>query len=98
MDLLTGIGMAIWFAAVFARAFGRIAYHQASGFYAAAYGLWSLNDIRIGAHIAAVVSAAMCAFFAYGWWRGGGGDGTKRRLRALRRKFSDVRRTAPQLT
>lgn len=32
----------------------------------------------------------------YGWWKNGGGDDTKRRLRKLRKKFQPTRRTAPQ--
>lgn len=36
--------------------------------------------------------AMACLWF---WWRGGGGDGTRRRLRALRGAFRGVRRTAP---
>lgn len=39
--------------------------------------------------------AAMCAYCLWLWWRNGGGDGTKRRLRELREKFTPARRTAP---
>lgn len=73
MDVLTGIGMGIWFAALFARALGRIPFHKTSGCYAIACGLWSIDDIRTGAQMAAVVTAAACAAFAYLWWTGGGG-------------------------
>jgi threonine/homoserine/homoserine lactone efflux protein len=43
------------------------------------------------------LGALYFAYFAYQWWKGGGGDGTKRRLRKLRR-FLPVRRTAPAAT
>jgi hypothetical protein len=42
--------------------------------------------------------AAYTAFWAWQWWKGGGGDGTKRRLKKWARKFTPMRRTAPQLT
>ena len=57
-----------------------------------------VSDAARGDRIAASVQAAFCAVFAYFWWHRGGGDGTRRRLRSLRRKFSGVRRTAPQPT
>lgn len=44
-------------------------------------------------HVVAGVHAATTALDAWLWWRGGGGDGT-RWLRALRRPFAGVRRTA----
>lgn len=48
--------------------------------------------------LAQVIDAAFFAVWAYQWWKGGGGNGTKRRLKKLARKFTPVRRTAPQLT
>ena len=41
-------------------------------------------------------SAAATALHTWNWWHGGGGDGTKRRLRSWARRFQGVRRTAPQ--
>lgn len=43
------------------------------------------------------VSAATTAAYAWLWWNGGGGDNTKRRFREFKRKFSGVRRTAPNM-
>ncbi|MGN6162572.1 MAG: hypothetical protein ACTHOG_12840 [Marmoricola sp.] len=41
---------------------------------------------------------AYTSFWVWMWWKGGGGDDTKRRLKKWARKFTPVRRTAPQLT
>jgi hypothetical protein len=41
------------------------------------------------------LNAACCAWYLWLWWHSGGGDGTKRRLRRLRTRFTGVRRTAP---
>jgi hypothetical protein len=40
-------------------------------------------------------NGAVCVACAWVWWNGGGGDGTKRRLRSAARVFRGVRRTAP---
>ena len=40
--------------------------------------------------------AALGAWSAWSWWHGGGGDGTRRRLKSWARRFQGVRRTAPQ--
>lgn len=42
-----------------------------------------------------VLNAAACAFHLWMWWKSGGDDDTKRRLRKLGRAFAGVRRTAP---
>lgn len=39
--------------------------------------------------------AWLAAGFWFLWWITGGGDDTKRRLRAIKRAFTPVRRTAP---
>jgi hypothetical protein len=51
--------------------------------------LWDHNPV------AAALTAASCAIWAWLWWNNGGGDDTKRRLRAWVRRFRGVRRTAP---
>ncbi|MFD8901275.1 hypothetical protein [Streptomyces ardesiacus] len=48
-----------------------------------------------GNTVAASISAGAAACFAWMWWNGGGGDGTKRRVRKWARRFRGVRRTAP---
>lgn len=56
--------------------------------------LWAIHQ---GMHFYAALYAACGAVNFYVWWHRGGGDGTKRRLRSLVRKFTPVRRTAPQV-
>lgn len=43
----------------------------------------------------AAVDAGLAAGCAWAWWKHGGGDGTRRRLRRAARAFRGVRRTAP---
>jgi hypothetical protein len=67
-----------------------------------AWGIMSLSQITTGLGgfvtgntVAACISAIAAAYTAWRWWNGGGGDGTRRRLRAWVRRFRGVRRTAP---
>jgi hypothetical protein len=73
---------------------GRIRFHQSCGLDAIGEGMISVSAMRHGEHLWAVWFAALCAMSAHAWWNGGGGDGTRRRLRSLRRVFRGVRRTA----
>ena len=75
---------------------GRLATHHIDGILAVANGLFSIAAISRGSLGWAVFSGAACAVGAYRWWHGGGGDGTRRRLREAVRGFAAVRRTAPQ--
>lgn len=65
------------------------------------YGLLTLAYMALGAsHLiegdrTAVVDAGLAAGCAWAWWKHGGGDGTRRRLRRAARAFRGVRRTAP---
>lgn len=52
-------------------------------------------SVAVHNQITASINAASTAIAAYMWWRDGGGDDTKRRLRRWARKFHGVRRTAP---
>lgn len=69
--------------------------YQISGIFAVATALNGIEAVMNGATIRASLMAAFTAFGAWNWWTGGGGDGTKRRLRAVARAFRGVRRTAP---
>jgi hypothetical protein len=69
--------------------------YRGQGIFAVATGLNGVEAVMSGATVRASLMAACCAFGAWQWWNGGGGDGTKRRLRALGRAFRGVRRTAP---
>lgn len=69
---------------------------------AALYAIGGFN-FYVGAALAHDVGdqiwqAAWTTYWAWLWWQGGGGDKTKRRLKKLARKFTPVRRAAPQLT
>lgn len=46
----------------------------------------------------ALFNTTVASFLWWLWNKLGGGKGLKRRLKALRKRFSGVRRTAPQLT
>lgn len=41
------------------------------------------------------INAAIGVIWLWLWWKSGGGDDTKKRLRKLKDKFRPVRRTAP---
>ena len=70
--------------------------------YRGAYAVcWLLNYFASALQhdgLGQVVDALFFALWAYQWWNGGGGDSTRRRLKKWARKFTPVRRTAPQLT
>ncbi|QES45217.1 hypothetical protein DEJ49_33295 [Streptomyces venezuelae] len=93
--VLTALGMALSVIGLVGLFSGRLARHQCYGVFALANALSALQNIREGSYGWAVFSAAISAACAYAWWHGGGGDGTKRRLRRLARRFQGVRRTAP---
>ncbi|GAA1111975.1 hypothetical protein [Streptomyces javensis] len=94
MNLLISIGLGLM-ACAFAGGFtGRLALHRAAG-------LQALAEVCAAADSAAEGNAVVCSLFttlavglAWIWWKGGGGDDTKRGLRRLRRAFTPVRRTA----
>lgn len=73
----------------------RIPTYVSYGLDAVAHGFASVAAITGGERVMAVWFAGLCAFSLYAWWHRGGGDGTRRRLRALRGVFRGVRRTAP---
>lgn len=66
-----------------------------NGWLAICNGSNAAANALAGQRLAACFAAAVCAFAAWAWWKSGGGDGTKRRLRSWARKFRGVRRTAP---
>lgn len=74
----------------------RLAWHTRSGVLALADASYTVHCIHEGHLLGAVMGSIGTAWMAYQWWTGGGGDGTRRRLRHLRRRFTGVRRTAPQ--
>jgi hypothetical protein len=88
-------GMALVVGGLAARAFGWIPDHTAWGFMALSQVPIGVANFLIGHTAAASISAAGSAWMAWKWWNGGGGDGTRRRLRSLAQRFRGVRRTAP---
>jgi len=95
---LESAGTALSLCALAAFITRRIKSHQCNGMLALSDFLFVLHDLADGRFGSAVVSGTIGAWFALSWWRGGGGDDTKRRLRKLREKFTPARRTAPATT
>lgn len=89
-----GLGIAL--CAVAAMVTGRAKPKNALGIAAIGSSMVTLGDILTGVKPLAGFAAMDTAILTYLWWTHGGGDGTKKRLRALARKFTPVRRTAPQ--
>ncbi|MGW1961757.1 hypothetical protein ACWCPD_15945 [Streptomyces sp. NPDC001935] len=95
MSVLVAVGSAFAVLAVAGRLTGRLSSHQFYALTAAELGLYAISDIRRGDYLMALWNSAGCAYLAWHWWNGGGGDDTKRRLREWGRKFQGTRRTAP---
>lgn len=74
---------------------GRVTYKAASLVIAMIWAIYTVVDVMTGQHIASYIDAVMCVGYLYKWWKHGGGDDTKRRLRRLKEAFKPVRRTAP---
>ncbi len=68
---------------------------RTAGVFAVANAVAIVIGVRKGEHFGAGLNGAVCVWCAWAWWHGGGGDGTRRRLRSLGRAFRGVRRTAP---
>lgn len=95
LALITIGGLVIW-PAVLASLLGRISYPQASGIVALGSAPIIAAFALDGAKSVASAFAALAALNAWAWWHGGGGDGTRRRVKSWARRFRGVRRTAPQ--
>jgi hypothetical protein len=65
--------------------------------FAVANGSMALSDFATDDRLAACIASGVCAFCVWAWRRSGGGGGTRRRLKALKARFSGKRRTAPVL-
>lgn len=75
---------------------GRLEGYRTNGWFAVSDGALIIGGIVAG--LPALSTAFVAAVFAYNlhaWWKGGGDDDTKRRLRKLGRSFTGTRRTAP---
>ncbi|MFH9426026.1 hypothetical protein [Streptomyces sp. NPDC017529] len=91
---LTGLFAVLWGLA--GQMLGRFEPYQADGWIALGNGINAVSCAISGSTLVGMFAAAIAAWCGYRWWKGGGGDDTKRRLRAVRKAFSPVRRTAPQ--
>lgn len=71
---------------------------RATPYYAAAAIAFGLSGVLLaldGGTIPTVLAAGAAAAHACAWWHDGGGDGTRRRLKAWSSRFHGIRRTAP---
>jgi hypothetical protein len=93
--ILTYTAIALVLCAVAGALTRRLAMRHLYAFLTGAAIVWGVRGAREGDTAATVIDAALAAFYAWRWWKNGGGDDTKRRLRSLGRRFSPVRRTAP---
>jgi hypothetical protein len=94
LTLITIGNFVIW-PTVLASFFGRISPPQASGIVALGNAPIIAAFALDGSESVASAFAGLAALNAWGWWHGGGSDGTRRRLRSWKRRFQGVRRTAP---
>lgn len=70
---------------------------RAFGWCGSANLVWLVMDVLDHARWIAAWTAMWAAYYLWVWWNGGGGDNTKKRLKKWARKFTPVRRTAPQM-
>lgn len=69
--------------------------HRWDAVSATGWALLAVDAFHTGDRVSGLVCTGLCALDLYRWWHGGGGDGTRRRLRRLAGHFRGVRRTAP---
>lgn len=89
------LGMAVFLPAIAMLLLGRIKSHHYAGLAAIAFAIWAIDDIRRHSWGFGLFQTVMSAWEAWVWWKGGGGDDTKKRLRKWSRAFTPNRRTAP---
>jgi hypothetical protein len=82
-------------AAVVARMNGRIGNRALYALVGVSQFINLVNAAVHSSPVAGSINAAGFALSVWLWWRDGGGDDTKRRLRRWARKCEGVRRTAP---
>ncbi|MEU8682923.1 hypothetical protein [Streptomyces sp. NPDC048611] len=94
--LLIGSGFTLFALALIGQLFAALEPYEADGVRAIGCLLLGLSAAPSGDPVAVAIDASLFAYSVYRWWTGGGGDGTKRRLRSAWQAFVPVRRTAPQ--
>lgn len=88
-------GMFIALTALIGEAAGRIGKTVTYALMAVGSVLDGFACLALGHYGLGVFFAASAGLFVWLWWHSGGGDGTRRRLRAWAGRFHGVRRTAP---
>lgn len=94
-SLMVIAAMAAHAVVLIAAATGRIAPVTFMGWFAVVNAILALANVLIDSPALASFHAAVGALAAWLWRKGGGGDGTRRRLKRWVRRFEGVRRTAP---
>lgn len=92
--LLQSVGAAAFVAALAAEV-RRRGPRRVFGWLATANGFYLTADVLARDRFWAAVNGGAAVWAAWAWWHSGGGDGTRRRLKAWARRFRGVRRTAP---
>lgn len=82
-------------AALTAHVWGHITWKTLCALCALSAATLALCSIHEGYYSGALINSGVTAFTVWQWWRDGGDDDTKRRLRSAGKIFSPVRRTAP---
>ncbi|MER7937850.1 MULTISPECIES: hypothetical protein [unclassified Streptomyces] len=96
MPLLPLIAFSLIAFTLVARITGRITDGQAYAGDTLATFLMLIWTVREQAWLFSDAFSAAFAVTLWHWWNNGGGTGTRRRFRELRRRFQGVRRTASQ--
>lgn len=91
--VITACGL--WIGAAMARLARRITKNAYHALFATGFAVNLIASVMDRSVCGAPVSAAGLALSLWFWWNGGGGDGTKRRLKKWVATFKGVRRTAP---
>ncbi|WP_329474176.1 hypothetical protein OIE75_41040 (plasmid) [Streptomyces sp. NBC_01723] len=74
---------------------GRFRKHHIYGVMSVGYLLYTVSNFLLQDTVSAGMGAGFTTVFGWLWWKGGGGDNTKRRLKSWASRFQGVRRTAP---
>lgn len=94
-SVLIGLGLAILAVSLAAVVLGWITTIQAYGLIAVSQTVTCAAGFLLGHVGIAAAAGGVAAWNAWKWWNGGGGDGTRKRLRRWARRFHGVRRSAP---
>jgi hypothetical protein len=94
--ILTLLGSGTSILSIFFQHFGLLGRAASNALVALGWTIFGTGAYLSRTYLWVDISAAMTAWALYEWWKHGGGDGTRKRLRSWGRRFTPVRRTAPQ--